>query len=93
MLVVQSAPNEFYIAGCGLTVTFSRDPDHDNKVGGIASIEEVSRSEGGWKTMRVLNGDQSNQGRQLSMAPNQVRIYHVVLYAAEKTPLQNSARQ
>jgi hypothetical protein len=93
MLVVQSAPNEFYIAGCGLTVTFARDPDLDNKVGGISSIEEVARSENGWKTTRVLNGDQSNQGRQLSMAPNQVRIYHVVLFAAERTPLQNPAHQ
>ncbi len=93
MLVVQSAPNEFYIAGCGLTVTFARDPDLDNKLGGISSIEEVARSENGWKTTRVLNGDQSNQGRQLSMAPNQVRIYHVVLFAAERTPLQNPAHQ
>jgi hypothetical protein len=92
MLVVQSTPNEFYIAGCGLTVTFARDPDLDNKVGGIASIEEVARTENGWKTIRVLNGDQSNQGRQLSMTSNQVHIYRVVLYAAERTPLQNPAR-
>jgi hypothetical protein len=93
MLVVQSAPNEFYLAGCGLTVTFARDPDLDNKLGGISRIEEVARSENGWKTIRVLNGDQSNQGRQLSMAPNQVRIYRVVLYAAERTLLQNPAHQ
>ena len=92
MLVVQSAPNEFYITGCGLTVTFTRDPDLDHKLGGISSIEEVARSENEWKTIRVLNGDQSNQGRQLSMAPNQVRIYHVILYAAERTPLQNPKR-
>ena len=94
MLVVQSAPNEFYIAGCGLTVTFSRDPDYDNKVSGIANIEEVQRSEGEWKTIRIkLNGDQSNQGAvNFSMAPNQIHIYHVVLYATERTASQNHAR-
>jgi hypothetical protein len=69
-------------------LAFSRNPDYDNKVSGIASIEQVSRSEGGLNTIRMLNGDQSNQGRQLSMAPSQIDIYHVVLYVAERTPLQ-----
>lgn len=84
MIVIQSASDEFYIAGQGLTVSFTRDPDVDDRLAGIASIEEVSRIDGGWVTQRRLNGDQSNQGRQLSLAPNQVRIYRVVLYAAER---------
>lgn len=88
MLVLQSAPNEFYIAGSGLTVTFSRDPDVDNQVGGITSIEEVSRVGGKWTTLRNLNGDQSNQGRQLSMSASQIHIYRVTLYAAERTRSQ-----
>jgi Domain of unknown function (DUF5597)/Beta-galactosidase len=85
MIAVQSAPNEFYIAGSGLTVSFARDPDTDNKLSGIASIEEVSRdANGGWVTQRRLNGDQSNQGRQLSMDSRHMRIYHVKLYAVER---------
>jgi len=87
MLIMQSAPSEFYIAGSGLTVTFSRDPDCDDRITGIASIEEVSHVHDQWITLRRLNGDQSNQGRQLSMAPNQVHIYRVVLYTAERTPV------
>jgi hypothetical protein len=87
MLIMQSAPGEFYITGSGLTVTFSRDPDSDDRISGIASIEEVSHVHDKWIALRRLNGDQSNQGRQLSMAPNQVHIYHVVLYTAEKTPV------
>jgi hypothetical protein len=84
MVILQSAPEEFFIAGRGLTVSFARDPDKDDRVAGIGSIEEVSRIDGKWVTERRLNGDQSNQGRQLSMSPNQVRTYRVILYTAER---------
>ncbi|HEY2469005.1 MAG TPA: DUF5597 domain-containing protein [Terracidiphilus sp.] len=84
MLVIESKPNEFYVAGSGLTVSFLRDPDTDNKLSGIASIEEVSRVNGAWITLRRLNGDQNNQGRQLQMDPHQVHIYHVVLYVIDR---------
>jgi hypothetical protein len=85
MIAIQSKPNESYIAGSGLTISFARDPDTDNKLSGIASIEEASRdANGGWITQRWLNGDQSNQGRQLSMDPHRMRIYHVKLYAVDR---------
>jgi hypothetical protein len=84
MTAVQSGPDEFYIAGRGLTISFSRDPDVDDRQAGIASIEEVSRVNGNWITIRRLNGDQSNQGRQLSMEASQVRIYRVTLYTTER---------
>lgn len=90
MTVVQSGSGEFFIAGRGLTISFSRDSDVDDRLVGIASIEEVSRVDGNWVTVHRLNGDQSNQGRQLSMASNQVRIYRVVLYATER--VQNVGR-
>ena len=85
MIAIQAKQNEFYVAGSGLTISFARDPDTDNKLSGIASIEEVSRdANGGWITQRWLNGDQSNQGRQLSMDPHRMRIYHVRLYAVDR---------
>jgi hypothetical protein len=84
MIVIQATPEEFFIAGRGLTVSFLRDPDRDDKIAGIGTIEEVSRVDGKWVTQRRLNGDQSNQGRQLSMAPNQVRTYRVTLYTIER---------
>ena len=84
MLVLESGADEFYIVGSGLTVSMMRDPDTDARVAGIASIEEVSRSGRDWKVERRLNGDQSNQGRQLSMDAREVRIYRVRLYAAER---------
>jgi hypothetical protein len=84
MLVLESAPDDFYVVGTGLTVTMLRDPDTDSRVAGIASIDEVTRSGEGWTVLRRLNGDQSNQGRQLTMDAHQVRIYRVRLYAAER---------
>lgn len=84
MLLLESKPDEFYVVGSGLTVTMTRDSDVDARVAGIASIEEVSRTDTDWKVVRRLNGDQSNQGRQLSMDPTQMRIYRVRLYAAER---------
>jgi hypothetical protein len=72
------------IKGHGALFTL-RDPDIDTEVGRIASIEEVSRSNGSWITLRRLNVDQTNQGRQLSMAPHQVHVYRVILYATART--------
>ena len=81
MMVVESAPDEFYLLGSGLTVTFLRDPDTDNLNAGIAGIEQVKNVNGKWTTVRRLNGDQSDQGRALLMAPNEFRIYRVKLYS------------
>jgi hypothetical protein len=81
MIAIESDRNEFYIAGSGLTISFSRDPDIDNKISGIASIEEVARNANDWTVVRRLNGDQSNQGRQLLMDPHHIEIFRVKLYA------------
>jgi hypothetical protein len=82
MLLIESRPDEFFVVGSGLTVRISRDPDTDSKVAGIASIEEVARAGADWAVTARLNGDQSNQGRQLSMNPRDVRTYRVRLYSA-----------
>jgi hypothetical protein len=84
MLVLQSSPDEFYIVGTGLTVTIRRDPDVDARVAGIDSIEEISRQGGTWQTLRRLNGDQSNQGRQLMMDPHNAHVYRVRVHAIER---------
>ena len=84
MIIMEAGSDEFYVAGSGLSVSFARDPDADSKLAGIASIEEVSRANGAWVTLRRLNGDQSNQGRQLQMDPHQMRIYRVKLYAIDR---------
>jgi hypothetical protein len=80
MMVIENAPNDFYVLGSGLTVTFTRDPDTDDQIAGIASIEQLSNVDGKWITTGELNGDQSAQGRELSMDAHQFRVYRVKLY-------------
>jgi hypothetical protein len=84
MMVIENAPNEFLVIGSGLTVTFLRDPDIDEQFAGIASIEQVSDTDGRWVTERRLNGDQSGQGRELLMDSHQLRIYRVRLFTHTK---------
>ena len=81
MLILQTVPGEFYIVGSGLTVSIARDPDIDAGIAGIESVEQVSRSSGQWTIERRLNGDQSNQGRQLLLDPHLSHIYRVRLYS------------
>jgi beta-galactosidase GanA len=81
MLVLQASPEEFYIIGNGLTVSLARDPDVDGKIAGIASVEQVSRASGQWTIERRLNGDQTNQGRQLLLDPHRPHIFRVRLYS------------
>ena len=88
MMVIEAAPNEFYIAGSGMYVSFLRDPDVDDKVGGIVSIEEIRRDHGEWVTVRRLNGDQSNQGRELLMDGHGFHVYRVKLYAIGRAETQ-----
>lgn len=88
MLVMETAPNEFYILGAGLTVDFQRDPDTDNQVAGIAGIDRLAFVNGRWVAQERLNGDQSNQGRQLLMDAHAFHLYRVRLYtyAREQQP-------
>jgi Domain of unknown function (DUF5597)/Beta-galactosidase len=81
MLILQTSPGEFYIVGSGLTVSFARDPDVDTGNVGIESIEQVSRASGRWTTEMRLNGDQTNQGRQLLLDPHRQHIYRLRLYS------------
>jgi beta-galactosidase GanA len=84
MMVIENAPNEFFVIGNNLTVTFLRDPDVDEQIAGIASIEQVSNTDGSWVTERRLNGDQSDQGRELLMDSHEFRIYRVKLFTYTK---------
>lgn len=84
MLILQASPGEFYVVGSGLTVSITRDPDVDSGTASIESVEQVSRVSGQWITERRLNGDQTNQGRQLLMDPHQQHIYRVRLDSVDK---------
>lgn len=93
MLVVEERPDEFLVAGSGLTVTIFRNPDVDNQIAGIASVEQVTRRDGAWVTERNLNGDQTDQGRALQMNPKEMQVYRVKLYTYKEDSSPANGRQ
>ena len=68
---------DYLIAGQGVTVTF--EPVN----GGSAGIDKAweGRFEGGvWQPGRLLNGDQTHQGRHIALYPGEWKIQQLRLY-------------
>lgn len=80
MLLVQTADNEFFVAGSAITATVSKDLESGKGIAGIATVEEGSRVQGQWKVLRRLNGDQTNQGRDISLPAHAFTLLRVKLY-------------
>jgi beta-galactosidase GanA len=78
-LIIMISPDEFYIAGRGLIVTFETGVD-DNSLIGIGSMDEGQFINGKWVTGRRMNGDQSHQGRHMDLPVNTFSIQKVRLY-------------
>jgi beta-galactosidase GanA len=78
-LIIALAPDEFLVAGTGLTITFApRGPGAPSA--GILSVQE-GRFEGGrWIGGRWLNGDEDHQGRHLRLPTGEFGIQRVRLY-------------
>ncbi|WP_445145630.1 GH35 family beta-galactosidase [Dyella sp. Tek66A03] len=78
-LIVRLGADEFIVAGTGMILTFaSKDPA--NPIAGIESIQEGRYENGAWVAGRTINGDDSNQGRQLSLPSGKFGIFRVRLY-------------
>ncbi len=75
-LIIQLGPEEYLVAGRGLTVTFSADEG----IVGIESIREGTYENGEWDPGRLLNGDQSHQGRHLRLPPDEYGVQRVRVY-------------
>jgi hypothetical protein len=76
--IIEVSPNEFYIAGTGVVVTFATTTT--GKRAGILSLDEGSFENGKWVPGRRMNGDQDNQGRDIRIPINQWDIQRVKLY-------------
>jgi beta-galactosidase GanA len=83
-MIIQIGPEEYLMAGRGLVVTFAGAGDGASKAGAIAGIdsavEGVFDAQGRWVPGRVLNGDQTHQGRHIRLPPDQFQIQRVKLY-------------
>ncbi|MFV3130393.1 DUF5597 domain-containing protein [Niveispirillum sp. KHB5.9] len=78
-LIIQVGPDEFYIAGSGLTVTFE-PVTPGAPIAGIESAWEGHFDNGKWVAGRLMNGDQTHQGRHIRLPPGDFTVQRVRLY-------------
>jgi beta-galactosidase GanA len=78
-LIIMASPDEFYVAGRGLVVTFETGAN-DGTQAGIGSLDAGKFIEGKWVPGLRMNGDQSHQGRHLDLPGNTYSIQKVRLY-------------
>lgn len=81
-IIIQTATDEFWVAGSGIVITFS-DKRSVKKSIGILEAEEGSFENGKWVPVRRLNGDQTHQGRHIRIPVDEWGIQKVKLYEYE----------
>ncbi|TWB39580.1 GH35 family beta-galactosidase [Nitrospirillum pindoramense] len=83
-LIIQTAPEEYLIAGRGLIVTVAGEPGAKGDGAALAGIDKAVEgtfdAQGRWIPGRVLNGDQTHQGRHIRLPPDQFQIQRVTFY-------------
>ncbi|GAF67226.1 unnamed protein product, partial [marine sediment metagenome] len=77
-IIIALGPDEYLIAGSGLTIEFTPNKPGPS-IGGILFIDEVTFVNGQMVTGRRLNGDEDAQGQRLSVR-DPSKIYHVKAY-------------
>ena len=79
-IFVAVGPDEFYMAGVGLSITF-RPNGEGPPTAGLASVEEGRFMDGRWVVGRVLGGDDTGQGNNIAFRRRSgPTILHVELY-------------
>jgi beta-galactosidase GanA len=76
-LIIQLGPDEFLFAGQGLTITFEAGSED---IVGIESAWEGIYRDGVWVPGRLMNGDQTHQGRHIRLPPGDFTMQRVRLY-------------
>ena len=84
LLVLQTGEKEFLLAGSAVQVTVTLDPDAASMdaqaASGLSSVEEGTLINGVWTAGRRLNGDQTNQGRSVSLPAHSFQVLRVKVY-------------
>ncbi len=81
-IIIEIAPDEFYISGSGIVVIFKPLKNKELNAG-ILKTDQGIFENGVWKTIRHFNGDQTHQGRHLRIAVDDYEIQKVKLYSYE----------
>ena len=79
-LIIQVGPEDYLIAGQGITVTFKPTGEGPSLAGIDSAWEGHFDAHGAWVPGRLLNGDQTHQGRHIRLAPGEFQIQRVRLY-------------
>jgi len=78
-LIVAAAPDEFYILGRGISLTFTR-PESEKNDWVLYGLEEGSFQNGKWIAGRHLNGDEGPTLRKLALPEKNLVLYRVRIY-------------
>jgi len=80
-LIIQTGPEDYLVAGQGITVTVAPASADGPPSAGLDSVwEGTFDAKGNWIPGRLLNGDQTHQGRHVRLAPGEFQIQRVRLY-------------
>jgi beta-galactosidase GanA len=79
-LIVQTGPEDYLVAGQGIVVTMKPVGAGPPLAGIEQAWEGTFDAQGRWVPGRLLNGDQTHQGRHLRLAPGQFQIQKVRFY-------------
>jgi beta-galactosidase GanA len=79
-IIIQVGPEDYLIAGRGIVVTFEPVGDGPPHAGIDSAWEGIFDAGGRWVPGRLLNGDQTHQGRHIRLAPGAFGIQRVRLY-------------
>jgi beta-galactosidase GanA len=78
-IFIQTGPDEYLVAGRGLTVTFTPNTPGDPSVS-VATVEDGAFVNGRWVAGRRLNGDETLSGKGLRLRGDYYMIQRVKLY-------------
>lgn len=79
-IIIQTGPEDYLIAGQGITVTMEPVGPGAPIAGIDSAWEGRFDAKGNWVPGRLLNGDQTHQGRHIRLAPGAFQIQKVKLY-------------
>jgi beta-galactosidase GanA len=78
-IFIQTGPDEFYVAGSGVVITFKNLENPKVNVG-ILKVDEGRFENNSWNIIRHLNGDQTHQGRHVRIMFGDWSVLRFELY-------------
>lgn len=81
-IIIEISPDEFYVAGSGIVVTF-KSLKNSSLNTGILKVDQGRFDNDVWRTIRHFNGDQTHQGRHVRISVGDFEIQKLKLYTYE----------